>query len=48
MTLLLVTLLVAANISAPISAEVKLEKKVGVWVKIPCVDDVGSWCVVSR
>jgi len=31
-----------ANISAPISAEVKLEKKVGVWVKIPCVDDVGS------
>ncbi|EGD82944.1 hypothetical protein PTSG_03577 [Salpingoeca rosetta] len=32
----------SATVDAPIKAEVKLEKKVGVWIKIPCVDDIGS------
>eukprot|EP00055_Hartaetosiga_balthica_P002674 m.4832 g.4832 ORF g.4832 m.4832 type:complete len:204 (-) comp2297_c0_seq1:449-1060(-) len=34
--------MLGAQVAAPIKLELTLEKKVGVWVKIPCVDDIGS------
>eukprot|EP00043_Microstomoeca_roanoka_P008484 m.81701 g.81701 ORF g.81701 m.81701 type:complete len:201 (+) comp14262_c0_seq1:214-816(+) len=41
-----VTVAVAAslssNVTSPIQVDLTMEKKVGVWVKIPCVDDIGS------
>lgn len=31
------------DIVAPLKADVTLEKKVLGWIKIPCIDNVGSW-----
>eukprot|EP00730_Choanoeca_flexa_P008747 TRINITY_DN12531_c7_g3_i2.p1 TRINITY_DN12531_c7_g3~~TRINITY_DN12531_c7_g3_i2.p1 ORF type:complete len:208 (+),score=19.72 TRINITY_DN12531_c7_g3_i2:53-625(+) len=33
---------VVGNLSSPIKAEVTLEKKEGIWIKVPCVKNVGS------
>ncbi|XP_065184079.1 ganglioside GM2 activator-like [Sycon ciliatum] len=32
----------SASIASPIKASVELYKKVGVWIKIPCIDQIGS------
>jgi hypothetical protein len=39
----LVSLLTAATLSSPIKLTLEIEKEVGIWVKIPCVDNIGSW-----
>ena len=36
----------ARNTTNAVKVELDLRKKVGVWVKIPCVDSIGSWCVL--
>eukprot|EP00162_Nutomonas_longa_P024980 comp9485_c0_seq1/m.11002 comp9485_c0_seq1/g.11002 ORF comp9485_c0_seq1/g.11002 comp9485_c0_seq1/m.11002 type:complete len:183 (+) comp9485_c0_seq1:3-551(+) len=36
------TVTAAAQLSSPLSVTIELKKKIGIWVTIPCVDNVGS------
>jgi hypothetical protein len=41
-------MLSGGTLSSPIKVTLELEKEVGIWVKIPCIDNVGSWSVSLR